>query len=796
MCALHNLASVWNEQVFGGVDEQLKSYADAETVDELEGLAPASSDDDLNALRGLMHSKKLFPRLCDPVKRERLLENLSRQRFMIPTLHSISESVKQLEPACNTMKRLCGGKPQCTIRQNLFSIYSAKPDSPIEVGDNHLFTGRWRSADAQKYFLYLQLWSICIRDSLYLGPFTPLKERGHDKPEIRRANPALEHRFGDLAVRSGFATTVAMSWKQRDPQRALAEHFREDIQIGLGDANDTILTKLTLAMKTARAKPAAAHEVDFYSDQTFDKERRNGRPYDNDYHNDRKTFFLLQFLQNFRADRPKPYITSSFARFNLLYTFFLSSTSSWDDLLPVDLAQVLSGNGNQMGDSDMDLDANQMDLDVNQMDSLLSIARPDRDITESLRRENQELSAALSASQSELTEQRYQVQHLRNDIATLNSDAESRASEQSVIQELSAALSASQSELTEQRYQVQRLRNDIATLNSDAESRASEQSVIQELIERASNLSAELTKSTESGDQLRNELEIEQRLVQELRSQTSKLGEQELQLRVDLEAASAFDGYHEEWRLLAEAKQQALEQENFILGSDIGEARQQRDECINELSDLKRNLIETENSAKTKLDHLQDQNNRLGPGIVSLAQKLGASDLTADSGLLLLWIGAQIDHTLNNRQELENRLMKLDNDAQQRLQAFTTLLQASTATRSLARGDFDGTFFYIHFRISASEYLTYHFERSQLQPVMTALCSIMNLPSSKSAKDFRIRIFTNTLSAITCTTVEYLLEASTKTRAFWIGNRRPALIYNATESKSSLGPRKRLRDSP
>lgn len=124
LTALKHVHDIWQRIILLDADPRTREAVDAQTVSLLEGLAPASSTDELDTVCGLMHSKKIFPKLLDRTKRARLLDNISSIQCMIPTLHSTFEGIKQLEPACEVLKRSIAPSPK-SIRLSLMDLYTA-----------------------------------------------------------------------------------------------------------------------------------------------------------------------------------------------------------------------------------------------------------------------------------------------------------------------------------------------------------------------------------------------------------------------------------------------------------------------------------------------------------------------------------------------------------------------------------------------------------------------------------------------------------------------------------------------
>lgn len=121
----------------------------------LEGLAPAVSSIDRSTVRGLVASKRLFPKVSDADTRETLLRNVCQVEGLIPSLHFVFEGLKQLEPACAVLKELSGADTRRTIRQSLLLSWQPTLDPPVEVSEGLYVRGRWRNELGMQSFLYM-----------------------------------------------------------------------------------------------------------------------------------------------------------------------------------------------------------------------------------------------------------------------------------------------------------------------------------------------------------------------------------------------------------------------------------------------------------------------------------------------------------------------------------------------------------------------------------------------------------------------------------------------------------------
>ena len=327
----------------------MHDVTDEDTVRSVEGLAPASSEDDFNTVNAKMKSKAIFTKVTDAAMRGTLLDNICGVHGFIPSLRLVFEGLKTLEPACEVLKKLVGD-PRKTIRQALMDSYTGELTAPVELSNGVTVPHSWGDSELCKWFLYLQIWVFCLRNFHYLTSFTPRKDRSQPKPRARQPNPALEHYLGQLAVESGFRTSIALEWAERRPGESLIAHFRELIEVGLINVPKQNLDRMSVlaASNGGQKQRTKRMHPSLFAYTTCDRDRRFGRPYDSDYKEDRKTFFLINFMK--QVEKSGPYVTFSFARRELLELFFRSPASQLEALKPLEISD------HPMDDSDCELD--------------------------------------------------------------------------------------------------------------------------------------------------------------------------------------------------------------------------------------------------------------------------------------------------------------------------------------------------------------------------------------------------------------------------------------------------------
>lgn len=167
---------------------------------------------------------------------------------------------------------------------------------------------------------------FCLRNFYFLTSFAPRKERGKPKPKVRSPNPVLQQRLAKLAELSGFRSSTITAWLQHGHHDSLRRSLQEDLDIGLG-------ASAGLAISLSRAPPRGVEPnvVQLFGDHVFGVERRSGRPFEDDYTEDRMSYFLLSVIGLDCSGVPRPGfvdpgeradINSMFCRRDLIKSFF------------------------------------------------------------------------------------------------------------------------------------------------------------------------------------------------------------------------------------------------------------------------------------------------------------------------------------------------------------------------------------------------------------------------------------------------------------------------------------------
>lgn len=144
------------------------------------------------------------------------------------------------------------------------------------------------------------------------------------KPETRRRNPALEYQFGDLAMKSRLLTETAREWQNRLPHQALAESFREDIEVGMGATPGASMFAIASTIRSITKRRTVQRPLELFADERYELGRRNGRPFEDDYQSDRLTYLLFPLLWNI-SNSLQHQVLSDSTYYNLFWGIAISN---------------------------------------------------------------------------------------------------------------------------------------------------------------------------------------------------------------------------------------------------------------------------------------------------------------------------------------------------------------------------------------------------------------------------------------------------------------------------------------
>jgi hypothetical protein len=269
---LRYVKRVWVSIVSG----RYHGHVDEQTVSELELLAPALSSRDRLRATKLMEERKIFCTLQDEAAREEVLQNILVQDQLIPSLRTFFEDQKYLEHCSLILKSLLDDSEKRPLWRAFKANYWHPSTVQLQYAEGSgavvelTLTNNVDEKGTAMKLAYLQLWLFCIRHFPELTDIKPRIE-SRKKNKIRREyNPARLQQLGCLAVKLGFKTRKATQFAVQAAEwsNATSERMRGSI------------------------KPMV-HEFAFTSGYYSPRERRCGRPYDDDHDNDQAAIFAF-----------------------------------------------------------------------------------------------------------------------------------------------------------------------------------------------------------------------------------------------------------------------------------------------------------------------------------------------------------------------------------------------------------------------------------------------------------------------------------------------------------------------
>jgi hypothetical protein len=287
---LHHVKRAWNDILQCGGEVLAPSIVDAATVEKLESLAPSHSEIDRDLVQAMMQKSELFPSQHDDNVRLALLDNVCSYPGLIPSLWTFFETLKYLEPICEALRKLLGGRIKRTIRTSLRSYYFAPEKPVIQVsGTKDVELTANLSEEEAARVSYVELWAFCARHFDDLTTFTPKMECKGTKPLVRGPNPVVWQCFAKFAMSRGFMTPRAKELSEDTCDSQLAIDYLRKANPLSTSFNAALVEKVVAA---GRSQTLVDNEDIEPDDNFITVERRSGRPYELDLVKDKKTLFF------------------------------------------------------------------------------------------------------------------------------------------------------------------------------------------------------------------------------------------------------------------------------------------------------------------------------------------------------------------------------------------------------------------------------------------------------------------------------------------------------------------------
>lgn len=312
---LENISQVWNEILNRDTP---RSAVDNQTVQQLELLAPAFSETDRDSVISLMSSDKIFAVVKELGVRQTILKNLLSIPTMIPSLRTLFENLKYIEPCCKILRQLAAPRKKYTLRQELYAIWNRPVNLVLECGPNDYRISPRTTKTDDFNIAYKSLWLFTFRNFSDMTDAVPRKDRSKDKPVSTSPNLSYWHSLGKLAVQLGFQTEEAVRLDSMQPHEAKASEFLKNNTSSLFNF-DHVLTIANILREISTDK-VSAPDVELTSRSTrLSGDQRCGRPFESSYKRDRNCLYLP--LLHCNATKSEMDITTLFVKRDMLINF-------------------------------------------------------------------------------------------------------------------------------------------------------------------------------------------------------------------------------------------------------------------------------------------------------------------------------------------------------------------------------------------------------------------------------------------------------------------------------------------
>jgi hypothetical protein len=284
----------------------------------------------------------LFTSLGDDQTRAEILHSILAYKGLIPSIRTFFENQKYIEPCSTILKELLG----FSSKRSLWKEYKANHFPTVQVrmqcheglqsfqDVNVPSTGL--SIKARRKFAFLQLCMFCLRN---FPEMTSISTRIEARAKVdhhkalktskqRPKDPALWHKLARLARELGFDTERIRYLADQDPEEMQTIQFLASARPNWeGDMTEHIAKVRDILKGMCERNPAYLSAPCFMGDTcvTWPKDRRCGRPHENDHEKDKSALFAAMF---YFPILPGNEITSLFVKRETLYAFFGTYVSS------------------------------------------------------------------------------------------------------------------------------------------------------------------------------------------------------------------------------------------------------------------------------------------------------------------------------------------------------------------------------------------------------------------------------------------------------------------------------------
>ena len=220
-----------------------------------------------------------------------------------------------------------------SIQQCLFAAYKCPSQPSIEFDEGQLAVSSTRLRSFSRNVAYIQLWLFAMRHQSDLASTClqalPKKELGQPRPGFRAENPVVQSHFAKFALELGFCTPKILELSSQNYDEVIAERTVDQARpyqlYGL-DTNTTHQAAAQIADVLASLKCCSRDPVvcepQWVGPESDDmRERRCGRPYENDLKSDVPFLFFPYLCREIVEPEIGPDISSLYVRRDLVHSF-------------------------------------------------------------------------------------------------------------------------------------------------------------------------------------------------------------------------------------------------------------------------------------------------------------------------------------------------------------------------------------------------------------------------------------------------------------------------------------------
>lgn len=313
---LCHVSEVWKKVV--GESDVPPEAIDRDTVERLESRAPSASHRDREIIEEWIRSGVLFRSVSEQTQRDKLLTAVVAIPGLIPSLRSFFENLKYIEPCCNILKKLLPAKEGRSIYKSFAGSYFPPGEQTVEHAERKRKKVPKRGHENDLWLSYVQLWAFCMRHFPSMTQFAPRKELGRDKP-ASCSNTSLWHYLGDLAVVLGFRTEQALSLRTQDPYEALVKQLLRSIRPECSP-DAALVTRVASILDKVDTVPVVGRSPSLTRENDLPIERRFGRPFEDDFAEDKDFLFVPFIYESERSIGPD--ISPFFVKQDIFLSFF------------------------------------------------------------------------------------------------------------------------------------------------------------------------------------------------------------------------------------------------------------------------------------------------------------------------------------------------------------------------------------------------------------------------------------------------------------------------------------------